>query len=79
MNKPDTKITLVEAVKAHAYENYEKGWDTIVECYTDAELARLIGRAATAQQAIDNVARRTALSAWNEKRDWIQGWADKEE
>lgn len=30
---------LIEAVKKHAYENYENGgWDVIVECWTDDEI-----------------------------------------
>jgi len=35
---------LVEAVKRHAEANYDRGWDVIVECYTDEEIAEVIGR-----------------------------------
>lgn len=32
--------TMVEAVKAHAQANYERdGWDYVVECWDDAEIA----------------------------------------
>jgi hypothetical protein len=50
--------TLVTAVKRHAAANYEQdGWDFIVECYTDAELAELIVelRATTEGAAIRKV------------------------
>lgn len=46
---------LIFEVKAHAYNNYEQGWDVIVECYEDADLAGLIGRARTAKSAISRV------------------------
>jgi hypothetical protein len=33
----------VEAVKAHAQEHYEDGgWDVIVECWEDAEIAEYV-------------------------------------
>lgn len=36
-------LMLVEAVKAHANTNYEEdGWDYLVECYSDEEVAELI-------------------------------------
>jgi hypothetical protein len=43
---------LVAAVKAHAAANYANGWDVIVECYDDAEIAKVIGRARTLKGAI---------------------------
>lgn len=46
---------LVEAVKRHAHENYEQGWHWIVECYSDAELVTLIGKARTVAGAIKKV------------------------
>lgn len=51
-----TTAQLVEAVKTHAIENYEQGWDVIVECYEDAEIAELIGRVTTINGAIAKVA-----------------------
>lgn len=49
--------TLVEAVKAHAAKNYERGgWDIVVECYEDSEILNIIGNAATAKDAIKRVA-----------------------
>lgn len=48
-----TKNELVEAVKAHAVENYEDdGWDYLVECYDDGEVAELIDGATTVEEAI---------------------------
>jgi|TARA_Y100000052_G_scaffold27190_1_gene34003 hypothetical protein len=43
----------LEQLKAHAIAHYnEDAWDVIVECYTDHELAALVGRASTLQGAI---------------------------
>lgn len=37
---PELERTLVDAVKRHAIEHYnESGWDFIVECYEDREIA----------------------------------------
>lgn len=47
---------LVEAVKAFAAENYEAGWDVVVETMDDAEIAERIGRARTPETAIAKVA-----------------------
>ena len=49
---------LVDAVKGHAVRNYEKdGWDYIVECYGDGEIAEIIqdAKATTPKQAIKAV------------------------
>jgi hypothetical protein len=68
---------LVEAVKAHATANYDSkfGWDVIVECYSDSEIAELIteGHAKTAIGAIRVVGRFT--SAYASHRDDIIGTA----
>jgi hypothetical protein len=43
----------VEAVKAHAVDNYEAdGWDIVVECYADDEIEMVIRNAADVEQAI---------------------------
>lgn len=48
---------LVRAVREHAREHYnDGGWDVIVECYEDVQIAELIGRARTPQGAINKVA-----------------------
>ena len=43
---------LVQHIKAHALRNYEKGWDTVVECYSDEEIAKIIGNATTERGAM---------------------------
>jgi hypothetical protein len=48
-----TTAELVEAVKDHALAHYnDGGWDVIVECYEDAEIAAVIGKARTVKGAI---------------------------
>ena len=43
----------VEQVKAHAVANYtEDGWDFVVECWADDEIAIAIAGATTAEEAI---------------------------
>ncbi len=44
---------LVAAVKAHARKHYNAGgWDVIVECWGDAQIAECVGRATTTRGAI---------------------------
>ena len=44
---------LIAAVKAHAIAHYEEnGWDIVVECYDDAQIAEIIGGCRTAKGAI---------------------------
>ena len=55
---------LVEAVKAHALANYETGgWDFVVECWEDADIAEEIANAGatTEAEAIAAVARFASL------------------
>ena len=48
-----TTALLVEAVKAHALAHYTRGgWDVIVECWDDAEIAEQIGNASTVKNAL---------------------------
>ena len=52
----DSIEAMVEAVKAHAIKNYNRdGWDTIVECSEDSELAEEIREsgATTIAEAIE--------------------------
>jgi hypothetical protein len=47
---------LVDAVRDYALSHCEQvGWDIVVECYTDEDLAIEIGRATTVKGAIRNV------------------------
>jgi hypothetical protein len=48
--------SLIEAVKAHAIENYEQdGWDIVAECYSDEDIISAIGNARTPAGAIRRV------------------------
>jgi hypothetical protein len=60
---------LVAAVKKHAMNNYNTGgWDFIVECWTDDDIAAAIGSATTAKAAIARVGR-TASSLGDRRSD----------
>lgn len=49
---------LVEFVKAHALAHYEDGgWDVVFECFTDAEIADVIGDAKTEDKALIRIYR----------------------
>jgi len=48
--------TMIQAVRQHAMRNYENGWDTLVECYSDGDVLEAIGDAKTIEQAIANAA-----------------------
>jgi hypothetical protein len=44
---------LIKAVRDYALDNYEKGgWDILVECWDDEEIAEVIGGAKTPKAAI---------------------------
>lgn len=65
---------LVDAVRAHATENYEEGgWDYVVECYSDDEIAELIDANMTEAEAIKAVGE--IVGILNERREDVQGWA----
>ena len=62
---------LVIAVKAHAEANYEKdGWDFLVECWDDAYIAEVIGKAKTAKSAIAKA--RKIVRMLSERRREVQ-------
>jgi hypothetical protein len=57
---------LVKAVRDHATANYETGgWDFVVEAWEDAEIAKEIGDATTAEDAIQRVAAACGLQEEN--------------
>ena len=69
-----TQAEIVAAVRKHALENYETGgWDSIVECYDDADIIREMGAATTAEEAIRNVGRLADI--WDDRRQDIQAEA----
>lgn len=48
-----TKQQLVQDVKVFALDHYnDGGWDVIVECWSDAEIADQIGKATTLKGAL---------------------------
>ena len=52
----ETKQTLIDAVRSYAISHYEQdGWDYVVECYSDAQIAEFIKTARTAAGAIKMV------------------------
>ena len=59
---------LVKAVKAYANEHYgdRGGWDFVVECWEDSEIAEEIEGAQTAEQAIEIMS--TYADAMGEQR-----------
>jgi len=65
---------IVQAVREHAEDCYNQGWDTIVECWGDDDIAGAIGDARTPHEAIDKIARMFRLSAVK-----LTGWIVKTE
>lgn len=61
MGKMSTE-SLLHAVKAHAYRNYDKGWDVLVECHTDQEIKDAIGKSTTEKGAIKATDRRLGIT-----------------
>lgn len=58
---------LVAQVRQHAEDHYtDGGWDVIVECFTDEELAELIGEAATFEEALATVS--VPVSVWADRQ-----------
>ena len=49
--------TLLDQVKQYCTENYNKGFDVFVECYSDAELLEEIGTAGTLTDAIKKLSK----------------------
>lgn len=62
---------LIDAVKAHALDHYSTGgWDYIVECWSDADIADAIKGARSSRHAIALVAETAGLLA--ERRDEVR-------
>lgn len=58
---------LTARVKAHALANYSNGgWDVVVECYEDAEIAAEIGDATTFEEAIK--AFEPLIDVWSDRQ-----------
>ena len=52
----------VKEIKAYARENYEKGGDVIIECYTDDEIQSLLVDTGTTKEELDIL-----FSSWNDQ------------
>ena len=66
-----TKEELVQGVRDHAVANYEKdGWDFLVECWSNEEIAEAIDGARTLDGAIKKAKR--AVSGLDERRSEVQ-------
>ena len=66
-----TKDELIAAVREHAEANYEKdGWDFLVECWEDEDIAEWMGDAETAAEAIAGCLR--TVSLLDEQRRSVQ-------
>lgn len=71
-----TMEEMVQAVKLHARKNYNVGgWDSIVECYEDSELAEEIsrGNCHTIAEAIAYVGK--GCEVWDDRRRDIEAEA----
>jgi hypothetical protein len=59
--------SMVEAVKAHALEHYEDGgWDVVVECWDDEQIAEQIAGATTVAEAVAAFA--GVVSVWADQQ-----------
>lgn len=64
---PTTRDQLVAAVRTHAVANYDKGgWDVIVECWDDEQIAEQIGRARTLKGALAKFD--TLIDVWSDRQ-----------
>lgn len=58
---------LIEAVKSHALAHYtDGGWDVVVECYSDDEVAEVIGKATTVAGALRKFA--PLVDVWSDRQ-----------
>lgn len=51
-----TREEMIAAVRRHAIEIYARGWDEVVEAWTDEEIAEQIGGARSCKGAIRKMA-----------------------
>jgi len=66
-----TMQELIDAVKAHAKNNYNQdGWDFVVECYEDTEIADAIKGARNGPEAIKMIHKIVLIS--DERRREVQ-------
>jgi hypothetical protein len=64
---------LVEAVKQYARDHYEEdGWDVLIECYSDLDIARAIGNCITPKGAIRATIKHFYLKQYDSHRKDIE-------
>ncbi len=67
---------LVHAVKQHGIVHYqEDGWDVVIECYTDAEILRIICEAGATTPEAAIAAVKAYVNPYYEYREDIRGTA----
>ena len=66
-----TKIEMVSAVKEYAKAHYTKGWDVVVECYSDSMIEAAIEGASTVMGALRKVSK--LAKEYSDFRSEIQG------
>jgi hypothetical protein len=58
---------LIAQIKAHALAHYEDGgWDVIVECWSDEDIAETIGKATTLRGALKKI--RDIVSVYDDRQ-----------
>lgn len=74
----DMKLSLVQAVKDHAKAHYEEGgWDMVVECYEDREIAEAIEGCTTKEEAIARLGEIAGIYHDRRKGAWADGGLDE--
>lgn len=67
----ETMQEMIAAVRAHALKNYERdGWDYVVECWSESEIAAEIAACRTVEGAIRKM--RAAVKPLAERRDEVR-------
>lgn len=65
---------MVAAVRRHAEANYEKGgWDFLVECWSDEEIAEVIGETKSEKEAVRRCKRIVGVLD-ERRRECSWGW-----
>lgn len=74
----DRTAALVAAVKKHAEANYNQGgWDMVVECYEDSEIAEEIAGCTTEEEAIARLAEVAGIYHDRRLDAWLAGGLDE--
>ena len=64
---------LIEAVKAHSIDNYEKGgWDVLVECWNDEDIAKYLTESKVKNETEAIEAFGVLASVWAERSEYAK-------